>query len=81
MKFKKDKLYKVNWLDHATCYPGWTDSSNVNDQELECFSVGILVKETPISIYLAISKYDSDSKYCGMMQIIKSTILKIKELK
>lgn len=79
--FKPGKFYFIKWLDHATCYSSWTDADKVKDEDLNCISVGILVKETKTSIYLAINSYEGAPVYSAMMQLLKSTITESRELK
>ncbi len=82
-KFKKGKFYHIKWLDHCSCYPRWTDLEQVSDEELECDTVGIFVKETKNTLYFALTTHPREESLTVscLFQIVKSTILKSKELK
>jgi len=82
-KYKKNKAYYIKWLDHATCYYGWTDFDDVKDHDLPCESVGFFVKESETSLYFCMSKYCDKSRETGAMywQVLKSAIIESKEIK
>ena len=81
-KFVEGKYYYIEWVDHATAYTSWTDKDKMKlEEDLYCETVGICVKETESSIYLALSKYKSEENYCCLMQIIKSCIVAVRQIK
>ena len=73
---EKDKFYYMEWLDHTSCYDEWTDVEDMEfDQEAKCFSVGMLVKETEDSYFLALSKDCDKDTYNSVFQVIKSCVI------
>lgn len=80
MKLKKGKIYHVEYIDHATCYPGWIPVEHVSNDELMCETVGFYVKETKNTIFLALNR-NVQGEHSAHMQIAKATISKIRALK
>jgi len=83
-KFKRNKMYHITWKDHSTCYNNWVE---VKDMDLvtdfPCETVGFFVGESKTCIFLSLSKYVDKNRdtHCSVMQILKSTITKSKEVK
>ena len=80
-KYKKNKFYHVVWDDHSNGDNEWTEEAEIEFEDTPCETVGIFVKETEKSIFLCLSKYTDENTYFSTMMILKSTIVKSKELK
>lgn len=81
MKFRKNRIYHVVRKDHCSFGQSWQKVDSINDTDLNCETVGYLVKETKSSIFIALSKYEDDDVYCSFMQILKKTIIDSRMLK
>lgn len=80
IKFKKDKVYLIKWLDHSTCYYSWTNPKDMDLTDYSCESVGFIVNETDTAVFMAQNRAAMDGKVTNVMQIIKSAIVKIQKI-
>ena len=80
IKFKKNNIYHIEWLDHTTCYYSWTKGRDINTDDWLCSTAGFFIKESKTCLFFALNKSGNDDEYGNVMQILKSTVVKAKRL-
>lgn len=80
IKFKKNNIYLIEWLDHTTLHYSWTRECNINTSDWLCSTAGFFIKESKTSLFFALNKSGNEDEYGNVMQILKSTITKARKL-
>ncbi len=81
-----DRLVQIRWHDAAGVSEKWESVSSLKDDPLVDYiidSVGFVLRETETVIHIAPHFHggNKNDQYCGDMQIPKSSILDIWEIK
>jgi len=87
MKFKKDDIIEIVWLDSFNSSSGWKNSDEIekwiNDRPFfTCKSIGYMIKETTDYVILGQTKDENSyGDVMGLTSITKGTIKSIRRLK
>jgi hypothetical protein len=81
-----ERLVQIRWHDAAGVSAGWEHLIDLDDKPLEDFiidSVGFVMRETNSVIHIAPHLHieEKHGQYCGDMQIPKSSIISLWEIK